>query len=91
MTVRDSDEQWWGSWCRFMEQEIRRESVGDFCTTGLFTIMHLRGWSGLEMQAQMQVMRHVIAEEFDPSLNQNFLSVEKVNKLSDLIELANRT
>ena len=30
LTVRDSDEQWWKSWCGFMKQEIERFGFGDF-------------------------------------------------------------
>ena len=32
LTIRDSDEQWWESWCRFNEQEIRRDAIGSFNT-----------------------------------------------------------
>ena len=30
LTIRDSDEVWWKSWCRFNEQEIRRDAIGSF-------------------------------------------------------------
>jgi len=32
LTIRDSDEKWWESWCRFNEQEIRRDAIGSFNT-----------------------------------------------------------
>ena len=30
LTVRESDERWWKSWCGFMKQEIERFGFGDF-------------------------------------------------------------
>ena len=35
LTVRDSDEKWWKSWCGFNEQEIRRNAMGAFNFIGI--------------------------------------------------------
>lgn len=77
LTVRDNVDQWWRSWCGFMAQECKRDSIGDFCTQSIFNIMTLRGWTGPEMQAMMKVAQIVMAEEFDPSFKQNKFSVEE--------------
>ena len=37
--MRDNVDQWWRSWCGFMEQECKRDSIGDFCTQTIFNIM----------------------------------------------------
>ena len=55
LTVRDSDEQWWKSWCGFMTQEFSRHSIGDFCVAGLLNIIAKKGYMGKEMNAIMEV------------------------------------
>ena len=35
LTVRESDERWWKSWCGFMKQEIERFGFGDFNMGGI--------------------------------------------------------
>ena len=78
LTVRDNDEVWWRSWCRFMTQECKRDAIGDLCTQAIFNIMALRGYSGPEMQACMKVAQYVMGQEFDPSFTENNFSVKKV-------------
>ena len=36
LTVRESDERWWKSWCGFMKQEIERFGFGDFNMGAIF-------------------------------------------------------
>jgi len=77
LTVRDNDEVWWRSWCGFMTQECKRDSIGDFCTQALWNILNLRGYSGPEMQACMKVAEYAMGQEFDPSFTENNFSVKK--------------
>ena len=81
--MRDNVDQWWRSWCGFMEQECKRDSIGDFCTQTIFNIMCLRGWTGPEMQAMMKVAQIVMGETFDPSFTENKFSVEEVSLLHE--------
>ena len=30
LTVRDSDEEWFNSWAKFMEQGMKRDAIGNF-------------------------------------------------------------
>ena len=36
LTVRESDERWWKSWCGFMNQEIDRFAFGDLQLGAIF-------------------------------------------------------
>ena len=36
LTVRESDERWWKSWCGFMKQEIERFAFGNLNLGAIF-------------------------------------------------------
>ena len=55
LTVRDSDEQWWKSWCGFMTQEYTRFTIGDFCVGGLLNVFAKKGYFGPKMTTIMEV------------------------------------
>ena len=43
LTVRESDERWWKSWCDFMVQEMERFSIGNFCFMPVLNYMQSKG------------------------------------------------
>ena len=56
LTVRDSDEQWWKSWCGFVTQEFTRYAIGDLNVAGLIANnIAKKGYMGSKMKAIMEV------------------------------------
>ena len=55
LTVRDSDEQWWKSWCGFVSQEFTRHAIGDLNVAGSLNIIAKKGYMGSKMKAMMEV------------------------------------
>merc|ERR1712126_789705 len=81
LTVRDSDEQWWKSWCGFMTQEFSRHSIGDFCVAGLLNIIAKKGYMGKEMNAIMEVDNRISRNWLGmPEFAETFYSVKSALK-----------
>ena len=82
LTVRDSDEAWWASWCRYMQQECSRGAIGDLCMSGLMGALATRGYMGSEFQAMSTVANEVCGAYIEESIATPGMSVKKVSTLA---------
>lgn len=89
LTVRDSDEAWWASWCRYMQQECSRGAIGDFCVSGLMGSLAARGYMGAEFQAMSSVADEVCGAYIEPSIATPGMSVKSVRITKQMIEFMN--
>jgi len=77
LTVRDSDDVWWGSWCRFMEQEIRRGSIGDFNFQAVMQYLMGFGYLGPKFTNMIDALNIAFLQHGFPEVIQGSLSVNR--------------
>ena len=59
LTVRDSDEKWWKSWCGFFTQESKRHAIGDINLGVILNKASEHGYMGPKFQVMYEVGRLV--------------------------------
>jgi len=77
LTIRDSDDVWWRSWCGFMEQEIRRGSVGDFNFQTIMQYMMEYGYMGPKFSDMMSALTILFQQHGFPEVIKGRLSCKK--------------
>jgi len=89
LTVRESDERWWKSWCGFMKQEIERFGFGDFNMGAILNEASRYGYMGPEFKAMYDVGVIICSRYLSPALTETYWSVENNKKaiLSDEFRL----
>ena len=59
LTIRDSDEKWWKSWCGFFTQESKRHAIGDINLGIILNKASEHGYMGPKFQVIYEVGRIV--------------------------------
>ena len=59
LTIRDSDEKWWKSWCGFFTQESKRHAIGDINLGIILNKASEHGYMGPKFQVMYEVGRIV--------------------------------
>ena len=68
LTIRDSEDQWWSSWCKFVEQETRRGAIGDFSCHSLLQYLMKIGYFGPQWQNQIKAMIEAMKQQDFPPI-----------------------
>merc|ERR1712235_5218 len=77
LTVRDSDEKWWKSWCGFFTQESKRHAIGDINLGIILTKASEYGYMGPKFQVMFEVGKLVCSRYLSPALFDTKWSVQK--------------
>lgn len=60
LTIRESDERWWKSWCGFLKQEMIRWSKGNFSFMPLLNSFQSKGYLGRDLQDMDKVVDYTV-------------------------------
>merc|ERR1712235_179095 len=77
LTVRDSDEKWWKSWCGFFTQESKRHAIGDINLGIILNKASEYGYMGPKFQVMFEVGKLVCSRYLSPALFDTKWSVQK--------------
>lgn len=77
LTVRDNEDKWFGSWCKFMTQEFTRDAIGDLCVGSIVDILAEKGFMGPAVHRMGRIIDTCGDRYLSPDFNVKSLSVKR--------------
>merc|ERR1711990_1089318 len=77
LTIRESDEKWWNSWCGFLKQETIRWSKGNFNFMPLLNIFQSKGYLGRELQGMEKVVVYTTGRYLTDTMTKSSFNAAK--------------